>query len=236
MTTPRFAIYRPIHKAVRQVLFSTSHKVGISDFSDVADVQEALEAIDSMLSLLHVHREHEDKYIHPLAESRIPGITANFEADHLEDIALCTEVGEVAGRIRAAGGEDKVLLGIQLHELLNAYIGIYLGHLYREETVMQQALWDNFTDEEILAIDMEIVANVPPQMMAELIPLMCRTFSPADLAPVLAGVKANAPSEFVEQVLKIAEEGLPPRSWAKVKATLDHLSLSGAAGGGPAGE
>jgi len=140
MTTQRFAIYRPVHKAIRHVLFSTSHNVGMTDFGGDADVQEALEAVDNMLSLLHIHREHEDKYVHPPAESRIPGITANFEADHLKDIALSTEVGEITGRIRSASVEDRVALGIQLHERLNAYIGIYLGHLYREETVMQQAL------------------------------------------------------------------------------------------------
>ena len=205
---------------VRHVLFSTSQKVGMTDFADDTDVQEALEAVDQMLALLHVHRDHEDKYVHPPVESRIPGITAKFEADHIEDIALSTEVGEISGRIRGAGGAERVALGIQLHERLNAYIGIYLGHLYREETVMQQALWDNFTDEEILAIDMEIVANIPPAMMAEFIPLMCSTFSPAELAPILAGVKANAPAEFAESVLKSAEENLPPRSWAKVKASL----------------
>ena len=220
MTTQRFAIYRAVHKAIRHVLFATSQKVGMTDFADDADVQEALEAVDKMLSLLHIHREHEDQYVHPPAESRVPGITANFEADHLEDIALSTEVGEISGKTREANGEERVALGIRLHERLNAYIGIYLGHLYREETVMQQALWDNFTDEEIIAIDMAIVANIPPPMMAEFIPLMCSTFSPAEITPILADVKANAPAEFAQSVLKSAEENLPPRSWSKVKASL----------------
>jgi len=67
---------------------------------------------------------------------------------------------------------------------------------------------------------MEIVANIPPETMAEFIPLMCNTFNPSELAPILAGVKANAPAEFAEQALKMAEESLPPRSWAKVKAGL----------------
>jgi len=192
----------------------------MTDFADDADVQEALEAVDGMISLLHFHREHEDKYIHPPAESRIAGITADFEADHVEDIALSTEVGEIAGKVRSTSGEDRLAHGIQLHERLNAYIGIYLGHLYREETVMQQALWDNFTDEEIIAIDMEIVANVSPQLMAQFVPVMCSTLSPGELAPMLAGIKANAPAEFAEQVMKTAEQNMTPRSWAKVKASL----------------
>ncbi len=103
---------------------------------------------------------------------------------------------------------------------MNAYIGIYLGHLHREETVMQQALWDNFTDEEIIAIDMEIEANITPELMAEFVPIMFNTCSPGELIPMLVGMKAEAPAEFVQMALQAAEQNLPPRSWEKVKAAL----------------
>ncbi len=220
MTTQRFASYRPIHKAMRQVLFSTSRTVGLADFDDEADVEEALAAVDRMISLLHEHRENEDKYVHPPAESRIPGITEKFVEDHDEDITLSDEVQGIARQILGAGGADRVALGIELHEQLNAYIGIYLGHLHREETVMQQALWDHFTDEELIAIDMEIVANVPPPVMADFMTEICSSYSPSEIAPILGSIKANAPAEFAQFALKTAEEGLPPRSWEKVKASL----------------
>jgi hypothetical protein len=220
MTTQRFASYRPIHKAMRQVLFSTSRTVGLADFDDEADVEEALAAVDRMISLLHEHRENEDKYVHPPAESRIPGITEKFVEDHDENITLSDEVQGIARQILGAGGADRVALGIELHEKLNAYIGIYLGHLHREETVMQQALWDHFTDEELIAIDMEIVANVPPPVMADFMTEICSSYSPSEIAPILGSIKANAPAEFAQFALKTAEEGLPPRSWEKVKASL----------------
>jgi len=220
IATQRYATYRPIHKAMRHILLSASQKVGLADFGDDADVSEALEAVDQMISMLHDHRQNEDRYVHPPAEARIPGITAKFVDDHNEDIRLSDEVDGIAGEIRSASGAERIALGVNLHERLNDYIGIYLGHLYREETTMQQALWDKFTDEELLAIDMEIVANVPPQMMAVYLPVMCSTYSAAEIAPILGGIKANAPAEFVEFALKTAEENLPPRSWAKVKASL----------------
>ncbi|MCI0847384.1 MAG: hemerythrin domain-containing protein [Chloroflexi bacterium] len=220
MTTQRYATYRPIHKAIRHVLFDTSRKVGLADFGDDADVSETLEAVDQMISMLHDHRENEDKYVHPQAEARIPGITNKFVDDHKEDIRLSDEVQGIAGQVRGASGAERAALGVKLHERLNDYIGIYLGHLYREETTMQQALWDRFTDEELLAIDMEIVANVPPPMMAVYLPVMCSTYSAAEITPILAGIKANAPAEFAQFAMKTAEDNLPPRSWAKVKASL----------------
>ncbi|PKB71024.1 MAG: hypothetical protein BZY87_08005 [SAR202 cluster bacterium Io17-Chloro-G6] len=212
MTTQRYATYRPIHKAMRHVLFDTSQKVGLADFGDDADVSETLEAVDQMISMLHEHRENEDKYVHPPAEARIPGITAKLVDDHNEDIRLSDEVQGIAGQIRSASGAGRVALGITLHERLNDYIGIYLGHLYREETTMQQSLWDKFTDEELLAIDMEIVANLKPPVMAVFLPQMCSSYSTEEIAPILGRIKDNAPPEFAQFALQTAEQNLPPRS------------------------
>ena len=220
MTTERYATYRPIHKAMRHILFNTSQKVGRADFGDDADVTEVLEAVDQMIWILHEHRVNEDKYLFPHAEARIPGITPEFVDDHEEDIRLSDDVQRITGQIRSTSGAERVALGIKLHERLNDYIGIYLGHLYREETTLQQALWDNFTDEELFAIDMELVANLPPPTMAGFLPLMCSSYSADEIAPILGRMKANAPAEFAEFALKTAEQNLPTRSWQKVKARL----------------
>jgi hypothetical protein len=73
MMAERYSNYRPIHKVMRHVLFDTSRKVGLADFGDDADVTEVLESVDQMISILHVHRDNEDQYVHPAAESRTPG-------------------------------------------------------------------------------------------------------------------------------------------------------------------
>ena len=85
---------------------------------------------------------------------------------------------------------------------------------------MQQALWDNFTDEELIAIEMEIVASVPPPMMADFIMEFCSAYSAAEIVPILANIKAHAPPEFATFALRTAEQNLPPRSWEKVQAKL----------------
>ena len=57
MMAERYATYRPIHKAMRYVLFNASQKVSLADFGDDADVTEVLESVDLMISVLHVHRQ-----------------------------------------------------------------------------------------------------------------------------------------------------------------------------------
>ena len=220
MTQPRHCTYRATHKAMRHLLFSASHQVGVTDFADDAVTEETLETIDTLIFALWEHRVREDASIHPPLESRAPGVTARFAEDHEEDQALSAEIEQLAAQIRNARGEQRVALGIRLHERLNAYIGIYLGHLYREETELQQALWDNFTEEELLAMTRELVATIPPDRNGYLLKVMCSSCGPDDITPILSGIKAGAPPEIAQFTFKLAEENLPPGIWAKVQSRI----------------
>ena len=84
-------------------------------------------------------------------------------------------------------------MGIEVHERFNSYVGIYLGHLYREETELQQALWDNFTDEELIAIDGTIAREIPLERMGDWLTEMCARYNPDEIPMILNIVKSEAP-------------------------------------------
>ena len=104
------------------------------------------------------------------------------------------EIEQLGVRIRNADEDQRVALGIEVHERFNEYIGIYLGHLYREETELQQVLWDNFTDAELIAIGAAIISDIPPgRLVGEWLPEMCASYNPDEISLVLKHVKADAP-------------------------------------------
>ena len=216
----RFSIYRPIHKAIRRLLFSTSRQVGLADFADDAITQKTLATLDRTIAFLREHRGHEDTHVHPALESKVPGSTARFAEDHEEDETLTKEIEQLAARIRNANGAQRVELGVEVHERFNAYIGIYLGHLYREETELQQALWDNFTDEELIAMDAAIAREIPPERMGDWLTEMCASYNPDEISLILNIVKAEAPPEDFQGVTQLAESVMQPAMWAKVRTRI----------------
>ena len=52
LTEQRYPIYRPIHKAIRHILFSTSRQVGLADFTDDALTQECLADLERTIGFL----------------------------------------------------------------------------------------------------------------------------------------------------------------------------------------
>ena len=143
----RYVIYQNIHKAVRHIMYSTALALGSADFRDQRSMKVSLEQLRATITLLQEHAEHEENFIHPDLESRVPGIIKPFEENHQDDERLFDRMRELGSQIEAAGDDDqRVALGNQLYSIFNTYIGDYLGHLDREEAELAQALWDNSTD------------------------------------------------------------------------------------------
>ena len=221
LTEQRYPIYRPIHKAIRHILFSTSRQVGQADFTDDAVTQECLADLDRTIGFLREHRGYEDAHIHRALERKLPGITARFAEDHEEDELLIAEIEQLGARIKNSDEAQRVALGIELHERFNAYVGIYLGHLYREETELQKVLWDNFTDAELIAIRAAIARDIPPgRRRGEFFPEMCASYNPDEISRVLKRLKADAPPEVFQRVTQIAESVMQPAMWAKVRTRI----------------
>ena len=221
MTEQRFPVYRPIHKAMRHILFSTSRQVGLADFTDDAVTQECLADLDRTIGFLREHKGYEDTHIHRPLERKVPGITARFAEDHEEDEVLIAAIEQLGARIENAGEAQRVALGIELHEQFNAYVGMYLGHLYREETELQQVLWDNFTDAELIAIRAAIARDIPPgRTRGEFLPAMCASYNPDEITMVLKNIKANAPPEVFQRLTQIAKSVMQPEIWAKVRTQI----------------
>jgi len=221
MAQQRYVIYTNIHKAVRHIMFSTALALGSADFRDQKSMRESLEQLRGTITLLQEHAEHEETFVHPDLESRVPGITKPFEDNHKDDERLFDRMRELGSQIEAVEDYDqKVALGNQLYGIFNTYIGDYLGHLDREEAELEQALWDNFTDEELAEIDHRLMGSVPPERMGVWVELIGNSWNASDLTTILAGMKQSAPPEAFAGMLSMMEQATPAATWETVRRAL----------------
>ena len=202
------------------MMYSTAQTLGIAYFRDDGEARDAIASLERAIYILTIHAEHEENYIHPDLEKRAPGLIAAYETDHQSDEKAYAELKRLGEEIGNAMGDQKVSLGAEAYGLFNSFVGDYLGHLVREENELQQALWDNFTDEELGAMEGRIMANVPPDLMMQFIPNICAALNADELSGMLGQMKAMAPSEMFEGVMKMAEQAATPSNFEKVRARL----------------
>ena len=220
MVQQRHPMYRPIHKALRHMMYSAAHTLGIADFRDDAEARGAISGLERAIKILVVHGGHEDNHIHPDLAKRAPGIVAAYETDHQNDEKVYAELRRLGREAGNATGDQRVDLGAEAYGLFNSFIGEYLGHMVREETELQQALWDNFTDEELGGMEGRIMASVPPDLMAEFLPEICAALNADELTGMLGQMKAMAPPEMFQGVMKMAEGAATPSNFEKVRSRL----------------
>lgn len=85
MVQQRHEIYRPTHKALRHLMYSTAHELGIANFRDDVEARDVITSLERTINRLVIHAEHENNYIHPDLENRAPGLIASYETDHQND-------------------------------------------------------------------------------------------------------------------------------------------------------
>ena len=132
MAQQRHEMYRPIHKAIRHMMYSTAQSLGIADFQDGTAAGRALASLEGTISLLVLHAEHEENYVHPALEERAPGVIASFDKDHENDDRVYAELRRLSNEIGGASGARKYELGNEIYGLYNQFVGTYLIHLYRK--------------------------------------------------------------------------------------------------------
>ncbi len=221
MAQQRYVIYGNIHKAVRHIMYTTALALGSADFRDQKSMRESLDQLRETIITLQEHAEHEETFVHPPLESRVPGITKSFEENHEDDERLFDRMRELGSQIEAAGDNDqRVDLGNQLYGIFNTYIGDYLGHLDREEAELEQALWDHFTDQELADIDHKLMGSIPPERMAVWVPVICNSWNASELTTILAGMKQGAPPDAFAGMLKMMEQATPAATWETVRKAL----------------
>ena len=222
MAQQRYVIYGNIHKAVRHIMYTTALALGSADFRDQKSMRESLEQLRGSIATLQEHAEHEETFVHPALESRVPGITKPFEVNHEDDERLFDRMRELGSQIEAVGDNDqRVALGTQLYGMFNTYIGDYLGHLDREDEELEHALWDHFTDQELADIDHELMSSIPPERMAVWVGVICNSWNASELTTILAGMKQGAPPDAFAGMLKMMGQATPAATWETVRKALD---------------
>lgn len=217
-TTPRYDIYRGIHKAVRAFMCDTLLAVGRLDAADRHEAATTVRQVRSMATFCASHLAHEDRFIHPAMEERRPGSADNLVEDHRHHGVRLQEIGQLADRLEQAA--DSAALE-QLQRLLADFTADSLQHMNIEETWNNAVLWDTHTDAELLAIEQAIVASIPADEMMLCLRWMMIGSSPTERAELLGGMRQNAPRPAYEAALALARDCLDARDWNRLAQALE---------------
>ncbi len=148
ITTHRFDIYAPIHKAMRLFMSDTLLGLGRMDLADEQDLNSSMAQLEALLDAASFHIKHENDFIHPAIEARCTGVSGRIAEEHREHLEAISTLRNQASALRAA---PDAALAHRLYRQLAAFIAENFEHMDVEETRHNQALWAAYTDAELQA-------------------------------------------------------------------------------------
>lgn len=210
------------HKGIRNAFSQLSFKAGNIDYADKTEVAGLKAQLEEFCVLLDGHAHLENEFILKALEARVPGSSHHDENDHeqleAQQEALLAKLDQILDPILPA--EEAAARGYFFYQDLSRLHAAHLEHMLEEELVTQKLTWENFTDEEIHGIHVQIVQSIPPAKMLAWAKYILPALNHNERVGMLKGMQAGAPAEFFQQVLAIAEAKLPAASFQSLEDAL----------------
>jgi hypothetical protein len=201
MTSPRFDIYGPIHKGLRAAHGDMLIRLGRTDF-DAPD--EILAALRGHLAFCRKHLAHEDVFMHPALEARLPGAKSEVERQHEEHLEDFERMDRAIAAVERAASADRPAAGRQLYLTFSTFVAADLAHMHWEETVLFLQMCALFSDAELVEMHVAIIASLEPQEKIASVRTMMPALNSVERAALLGGIKATAPPQAYEAIVQFA--------------------------------
>lgn len=214
--------YTGAHKGQRAEFSKISMAAGTLNTND----QNAISALEEELGMfrekMYLHARLEEKFIHPLLSTRIPGGADRLNADHkimhkqLDELLTC--FGEI--KKKPADFEKSEDLSLEFYRAWARFTIFYLNHIdYEEENVMP-SLWKLCTNDELFETFKKVLADQTPKELMDNLKFMLPAINTKERVLILTAGRATMPPEAFQAAIKIAEQVLAPQDLASLKTAL----------------
>jgi len=211
MKPNRYNTFNQIHKGLRTLLYDTALKLQQTDLSNSEKSIPTIEQVYETLFLFESHAHGEDYYFNEPLEKSKPEVASLFLKEHEEDHRLGNVISHLLeGWAQAQTDEERREVGKLLFYAFNEFIAFNLYHMNKEEIELNAALWAQYSDEEIRAIEQTLVQSIPPAKMEAYGKWMMRGLNDVEITKWLEEVRNFAPAPVFALLDRIAKDELPP--------------------------
>jgi hypothetical protein len=217
----RYNIFNQIHKALRALLYDTAHTLQQTDFTNTQEAAEALKKVQQVIAVFDKHAYHEDNDVLPAIEKFDAGITASFEQEHQENLALGQKINGLMDACNLAGTPVKKMeAGLALHHAFVEFMVFNLNHMAKEERILNPVLWKHYDDTQIIAINTSVVAKIPQADLEFTSFWMIKSLNNQEIITWLKQVRADASEPAFRGLYALAGMILPAGRWHLVQQSL----------------
>jgi hypothetical protein len=211
--TLRYFVFDVPHKGLRNGLAQFTLLAGKTDYTNPQQVATLYQVGQEIFLFLSSHAADENTVSLAELENRAPNTSKHISDDHDLIHHTQSELENLLENLHSGASSDKVSEGKKFYDRLNLFHADYLRHMTVEDSEIQDLLWDNFSDEELMGHRNKIMGTMPPQTLLVMFKYIIAALSPAERIGLLQGFKMNVPEPFFNQSLDVIRPTLNQAEW-----------------------
>jgi hypothetical protein len=209
----RYRLLDPPHKGLRYALAQWALASGNTDQRSETEVAEFQAMTTLVASLLEDHARNEEEWVFPLLTARIPDGAAGLHAEHEHLDASFGAVVAAIGEIHQGTTDDAMHA---IHMAVTSFQAQYLLHMIEEETTLEPALWDLYTDDELRAAEAAVAQSIDPELLLAWFRVCAPARTIREDVDVLTNIRGVLPPEAFQVILSTLEDSMTPPRFAAV--------------------
>lgn len=226
MRKARYNIYSKVHKNLRTRLLDTGLKIQTTDFSKPENAKRTLINLKEAIGSFEIHLK-EDAFIFHSIASAAPYIIAMFEKENTKNRQMSVAITKKTERFELLRTRtERINFGTDLQAVFFEFTASVLHNMNKEETIINELLWTNYTDNELAEMEEEIVKRLAPatagfRAMEEL-----NSMTNIEIIKWISQLFETATPLIAGKLMRMARSIIPPERWDLIS---NHFSSKAAA-------
>ncbi len=214
----RYNIFKRTHKGLRSMLFDAGAKIQQTDFTRSKQANAAIEAIKQSTRSFLYHLSKEDKIIYHSVVLYAPYIVAMVEQTNLKDQALAESIDKLIDQQREQDSKkEKIAFGHQLQAVFFEFTAAVLQHMNKEETVINEILWSNYSDRQLVGMEVEMMKQATTSDCTWYTGKIMKELSNREILLWVDIIKEHASPFMLKKLISTARIVLPIDRWQMIR-------------------
>jgi hemerythrin-like domain-containing protein len=214
----RYNIFKKTHKGLRSMLFEAGAKIQQTDFTKGKEANAAIDAIKQSTRSFLYHLSKEDKIIYHSVVLYAPYIVAMIEQINLKDQLLAESINNIIDQQSKQDTKNETIaFAHQLQAAFFEFTAAVLQHMNKEETVINEILWSNYSDTELVGMEVEIMKQSAASDCAWYTGKILKVLSNREILMWVDIIKEHASPFMLKKLISTARIVLPIDRWQMIR-------------------
>jgi len=205
MTSTRLNLFTFPHKGLRNAIAQLSRLTGQVECTDTQQLEALNSLADEVFLLLDLHANSEESVVLRALENKQPGSTTHNLSEHRD---VEQQLGNLKKQLHILNQQPVLSHSQMFYSMINNFHSAYLAHMEMEESDINELLWKNFTDKELMQLHHDVMSSLTPEQVSVWFKYIVPALNQSERLAIMNGLKEAAPEPFFHSVLMMLKHDI----------------------------